>query len=147
HPDWFCGAELNIVDVCLRRWRDSGPDRIAVRHEAEDGSTRTLTFGELAAQAAAAPAGLRRLGIGRGDAVGLYLPMIPEAVVAVYAVAALGAVLVPLFSGFAAAAITSRLTDADVKTVVVADGTVRRGRTVAMLPQLEAALADCPGVE
>ncbi|MDW5611838.1 AMP-binding protein [Mycolicibacterium sp. jd] len=147
HPDWFCGAELNIVDVCLRRWRDSGPDRIAVRHEAEDGSTRTLTFGELAEQVAATTAGLRRLGIGRGDAVGLYLPMIPEAVVAVYAVAALGAVLVPLFSGFAAAAITSRLTDADVKTVVVADGTVRRGRTVAMLPQLEAALADCPGVE
>nr|HRD13168.1 AMP-binding protein [Mycobacterium sp.] len=96
---------------------------------------------------ASAAAGLKRLGIGRGDAVGLYLPMIPEAVVAVYAVAALGAVLVPLFSGFAAAAISSRLTDADVKAVVVADGTIRRGRTVAMLPQLIAALAECETVE
>ncbi|MCV7154854.1 AMP-binding protein [Mycolicibacterium pyrenivorans] len=147
HPDWFTGAELNITDACLRRWRDAGPGRIAVRHETEDGTTRTMTFGELADQVGAAVAGLKRLGIGRGDAVGLYLPMIPEAVVAVYAVAALGAVLVPLFSGFAAAAIASRLDDADVKAVVVADGTVRRGRTVAMLPQLATALPDCPGVE
>jgi acetyl-CoA synthetase len=146
-PDWFTGAELNITDACLRRWRDAGPERIAVRHETEDSTTRTLTFGELAEQVGAAAAGLKRLGIGRGDAVGLYLPMIPEAVVAVYAVAALGAVLVPLFSGFAAAAIASRLADADVKAVVVADGTVRRGRTVAMLPQLATALPDCPGVE
>ena len=147
HPDWFIGAELNVVDACLGRWRDAGPDRIAVRHETEDGTTRTLTFGELAEQVGAATAGLRKLGIGPGDSVGLYLPMIPEAVVAVYAVAALGAVLVPLFSGFAASAITSRLTDADVKVVVVADGTVRRGRTVAMLPQLAAALPECPAVE
>ena len=147
HPDWFLGAELNVVDSCLRRWRDAGPDRIAVRHEAEDGAARTLTFGELAEQVAGAAAGLRRLGIGRGDAVGLYLPMIPEAVVAVYAVAAVGAVLVPLFSGFAAAAIASRLIDADVKAVVVADGTVRRGRTVAMLPQLTSALSGCSTVQ
>ncbi|WP_059022428.1 AMP-binding protein [Mycobacterium sp. M26] len=147
HPDWFVGAELNVVETCLRRWRDAGPDRIAVRHEAEDGSVQTLTYAELAEQVARAAAGLRRLGIGRGDAVGLYLPMIPEAVVAVYAVAALGAVLVPLFSGFAAAAIASRLIDADVKAVVVADGTVRRGRTVAMLPQLATALADAGHVE
>ena len=147
HPDWFVGAELNVVDACLRRWRDIDPDRIAVRHEAEDGNTATLTFGELADQVARATAGLKRLGIGRGDAVALYLPMIPEAVVAVYATAALGAVLVPLFSGFAASAITSRLTDADVKAVVVADGTVRRGRDVPMLPQLAAAIADCPSVE
>ena len=147
HPDWFTGAELNVVDCCLRRWTESGPDRIAVRHEAEDGRTRTLTFAELTEQVARAAAGLKRLGIGRGDSVGLYLPMIPEAVVAVYAVAAVGAVLVPLFSGFAASAITSRLTDADVKAVVVADGTTRRGREVAMLPQLATALPDCPAVE
>lgn len=73
HPDWFVGAELNVVDACLRRWKDAGPDRIAVRHEAEDGSIRTMTFGELAEQVGSAAAGLRRLGIGRGDAVALYL--------------------------------------------------------------------------
>jgi acetyl-CoA synthetase len=147
HPDWFTGAQLNVVDACLRRWRDTDPDRIAVRHETEDGRTSTLTFGELADEVARAAAGFQRLGIGRGDAVALYLPMIPQAVVAVYAVAAIGAVLVPLFSGFAASAITSRLTDADVKAVVVADGTTRRGRDVPMLPQLAAALSDCAGVE
>ncbi|SPM34828.1 Acyl-coenzyme A synthetase/AMP-(fatty) acid ligase, partial [Mycobacterium rhizamassiliense] len=147
HPDWFVGAQLNVVDSCLRRWRDADPERIAVQHEAEDGHTSTLTFGQLADEVASATAGLERLGIGRGDTVALYMPMIPEAVVAVYAVAALGAVLVPLFSGFAASAITGRLTDADVTAVVTADGTIRRGREVPMLPQLAVALEDCPGVE
>ncbi|WP_179473902.1 AMP-binding protein [Mycolicibacterium vinylchloridicum] len=147
HPDWFVGGELNVVDSCLRRWCDNDPHQVAVRHETEDGRTTVLTYGQLADEVARAAAGLRRIGIKRGDAVALYMPMIPEAVVAVYAVAALGAVLVPLFSGFAAAAITSRLTDADVKAVVVADGTIRRGREVAMLPQLAAAVSDCPTAE
>lgn len=146
HPDWFTGAELNVVDACLRRWRDTSPDKIAVRHETEDGRLTTLTFAELADEVGRAAAGLRRIGVKRGDAVALYLPMIPQAAVAVHAVAAIGAVLVPLFSGFAASAITSRLTDADVKAVIVADGTTRRGRDVAMLPQLITALADCPDV-
>ena len=101
HPDWFTGGELNVVDACLTRWARAAPDRPAVVHEAEDGTTRTLTFGELDDQVARLAAGLRGLGVGRGDAVALYLPMIPAAVVALYAVARLGAVLVPLFSGFA----------------------------------------------
>jgi acetyl-CoA synthetase len=143
YPDWFVGAELNVVDCCVTRWRDADPDRIAVRHETEDGTERALTFGQLADQIASAAYGLRKLGIGPGDAVALYLPMIPEAVIACYAVASLGAVLVPLFSGFAAAAIASRLTDADVKAVIGADGTLRRGRAVPMLPQLAAALPHC----
>jgi acetyl-CoA synthetase len=146
YPDWFVGAELNIVDCCITRWLDDDPDRIAVRHESEDGRTRALTFGQLADEIARAAHGLRRLGIERGDSVALYMPMIPEAVIACYAVASLGAVLVPLFSGFAPTAITSRLTDADVKAVVVADGTQRRGRTVPMLPQLMAALPHCATV-
>lgn len=147
HPDWFCGAALNVVDCCVRRWRALNPDRFAIRHEAEDGRTRSLTFGVLADEIGRAAAGLRRLGVGRGDAVALYLPMIPEAVIAGYAVAALGALLVPLFSGFAASAIASRMADADVKAVVVADGTIRHGRTVPMLPELAAALPRCPTVE
>jgi acetyl-CoA synthetase len=146
YPDWFVDAELNVVDCCVTRWRDKDPYRIAVRHETEDGRSRCLTFGQLADGIAKAAEGLRGLGVGRGDAVALYMPMVPEAVIASYAVASLGAVLVPLFSGFAAAAITSRLTDADVKAVVVADGTLRRGRTVPMLPQLAAALPNCPTV-
>ncbi|MFF3380433.1 AMP-binding protein [Streptomyces sp. NPDC002680] len=146
YPDWFVGGELNIAEACLDRWVASCPDRIAVVHETEDGTVRSLTFGELGAEVARVAAGLRALGIGRGDAVGLFLPMIPEAVVACYAVARLGAVLVPLFSGFAPGAVAARLQDADAKAVIVADGTVRRRREVAMKPLLDQALPSCPSV-
>jgi acetyl-CoA synthetase len=149
HPDWFVGGTLNVADACLTRWaRDpQAAQRVAVRHEAEDGATRTLTYAELEDQVRRAAAGLRALGIGKGDAVALFVPMIPEAVVACYAVAWLGAVLVPLFSGFAPSAIASRLQDAAAKAVIVADGTVRRRRTVEMRPLLDGALVTCPSVE
>lgn len=149
HPEWFVGGRLNVVDSCLTRWvaDPASAQRIAVIHEAEDGSAETLTFAELDAQVTRAAAGLAALGVGRGDAVAVFLPMVPAAVVTVYAVARLGAVLVPLFSGFAPTAIASRLQDADVKVVVVADGTVRRRREVALFPRLDEALADCPTVE
>ena len=123
------------------------PGAAAVVHEAEDGTARRLTFAELDDQVARVRAGLRARGIGKGDAVAIYLPMTPEAVVATYAVASIGAMVVPLFSGFAPAAIASRLQDADAKAVITADGTTRRGRTVLLKPQLDEALKACPGVE
>lgn len=149
HPDWFVGGRTNVVDACLQRWITDpvAADRLAVVHEAEDGTVRTLTYRELGAEVERAAAGLRELGVSRGDAVALFLPMVPEAVVSVYAVARLGAVLVPLFSGFAPSAIASRIQDADAKVVVVADGTVRRGKSVAMKPALAEALKTCPTVE
>ena len=146
HPDWFVDATLNIVDSCLLRWRDEAPDRVAVVHEDEAGQIRELTFDELATEVARAARGLRDLGIGAGDAVAIYLPMVPEAVIACYAVASLGAVLVPLFSGFASTAIASRLEDAKAKAVIVADTTTRRGRALPLLPHVNAALAQCPCV-
>ncbi|HZN81477.1 MAG TPA: AMP-binding protein, partial [Mycobacterium sp.] len=147
HPDWFVDGTLNIVDSCLLRWRDTTPRTIAIVHEDEAGQIRELTFSELATEVARAAHGLRRLGIGPGDAVAIYLPMIPEAVVACYAVAALGAVLVPLFSGFASSAIASRLSDAEAKAIIVADVTTRRGRALPLLPQVSAALSQCPSVQ
>jgi acetyl-CoA synthetase len=146
-PDWFPGGTFNVVDACITRWCNDGADRSAVVHEAEDGTVRTLTYGALAEQVSLAAAGLSALGIGPGDAVGIYLPMIPEAVVSCYAIAGIGAILVPLFSGFAAPAIASRLNDAEVKAVIVADGTLRRGRKVAMADELVAAMVKCPTVE
>lgn len=146
YPDWFVGGELNIAEACLDRWVDASPARTAVVHEAEDGTVRSLTFAKLGAEVSRVAAGLAALGIGRGDAVGLFLPMIPEAVVACYAVARLGAVLVPLFSGFAPGAIAARLRDADAKAVVVASATVRRGREVTMKPLLDEAVRSCPTV-
>jgi acetyl-CoA synthetase len=149
HPEWFVGGTLNIVDACLTRWaRDPGTaSTAAVVHEAEDGTVHTLSFAELDDQVSRAAAGLRALGVGKGDAVALFLPMIAEAMVSVYAVARLGAILVPLFSGFAPTAIASRLQDAGAKVVIVADGTVRRRKSVEMRPLLDIALSSCPTVE
>ncbi|WP_181779376.1 AMP-binding protein [Pseudonocardia pini] len=148
-PDWFVGGELNVADACLTRWAEDpeARDRTAVVHEAEDGTVDTLTFAELEDRVRRVAAGLRGLGIGRGDAVALYLPMVSEAVVAFYAAARIGAVLVPLFSGFAPGAIASRLADADVEAVVVAESTVRRGRTVGMLSPIREAVAQSPSVK
>ena len=147
YPEWFVGGTINIVDAALSRWKANTPDAIAVVHEAEDGMVRTLTFAELDDQIARLRAGLRARGIGKGDAVAIYLPMTLEAVVATYAVASIGAMVVPLFSGFAPTAIASRIQDADAKAVVTADGTTRRRRTTAMKYQLDEALRSCPGVE
>jgi acetyl-CoA synthetase len=147
YAEWFVDGRINIADAALTRWARETPDSPAVVHEAEDGTVRRLTFAELDDQVARARAGLRARGIGKGDAVAIYLPMTPEAVVAMYAVASIGAMAVPLFSGFAPSAIAARLQDANAKAVITADGTVRRGKRVRMLPQLEEALATCPEVE
>ena len=147
YPEWFTGGTINIVDAALGRWKEATPAATAIVHEAEDGTVRRLTFAELDDEVARVRAGLRARGIGKGDAVAIYLPMTPEAVVATYAVASIGAMVVPLFSGFAPAAIASRLQDADAKAVITADGTTRRRRTVPLKPLLDEALTACPGVE
>jgi acetyl-CoA synthetase len=146
-PEWFVGGGLNAVEACLGAWVERTPQAIAVVHEAEDGAITRLTYAELADRVARVRAGLRARGIRKGDAVAIYLPMTPEAVVATYAVASLGAMLVPLFSGFAAPAIASRIQDAHAKAVITADGTIRRRKAATMLPALRTALADCPTVD
>ncbi|MWA01593.1 AMP-binding protein [Actinomadura sp. LD22] len=146
-PDWFVGGALNAADACLRRWVGQIPDAVAVTHEAEDGTTRSLTFAQLDDEVARLRGALRARGVTKGDAVALYLPMGIEAVVTLYAVASLGAMLVPLFSGFAASAIAARVGDARAKVMVCADATVRRGRVVQMLPVAREAAAECPSLE
>ncbi|MCK9250619.1 MAG: AMP-binding protein [Solirubrobacteraceae bacterium] len=140
---WFVDGALNATTVCLDRWRDDPAvaDTVALRHEDESGSVRTLTFRELGDAVDRAAAGLRRLDIDKGDAVGVYLPMIPEAVIAAYAIAKVGALYVPLFSGFAESALASRLDDAQARVVVTTDWSWRRGRRVPMKPHLDGALA------
>jgi len=145
-PEWFVDGGINAVDACLGRWARQTPDNIAVVHEDENGVVRRLTYAELADAVARVRGYLRGLGVKKGDSVAVYLPMVPEAVVTTYAVASIGAVLVPLFSGFAPTAIASRIRDADAMVVVTADGTLRRQRPTAMLDQLRAALVTCPTV-
>jgi acetyl-CoA synthetase len=145
--EWFVDGRINIVDAALTRWAREQPDALALAHESEDGTVTRMTYGELSGLVARARGGLRARGIGRGDAVALYMSMTPAAVVAAYAVVSLGAMLVPLFSGFAASAIVSRVRDARAKAIITVDGTVRRGKVHDMFAQVKAARPACPSVE
>jgi acetyl-CoA synthetase len=146
---WFTDGGFNAAHACVTRWRDDPErrDAPAIIHEAEDGEVRTVTFAELAADVDRVAHGLRERGVGKGDVVAIFMPMVPEAAVAMYATAAVGAVSLPLFSGFAPAAIAARLQDASAKVVFTSDGTLRRGRQAPMKAILDEALADCPTVE
>jgi acetyl-CoA synthetase len=146
---WFTDGGFNAAAACVGRWRDD-PQRggaPAVIHEAETGEVATLTYAALAREVDRVARGLRERGVGKGDVVAVFMPMVPEAVVALYAAAAVGAVSLPLFSGFAAGAIAARLQDAEAKVVFTADGTWRRGRQALMKPICDEALLTCPSVE
>ena len=130
---WFNGGQINIAHNCVDR-HATGPrsSKAAVIWEGEDGATRTVTYSQLSKEVAQLAGGLRSLGVGKGDAVGVYMPMSIEAVVAMLAVAKIGAIYLPIFSGFAASAITVRLEDAGAKVLIAADGFYRRGQVVEM---------------
>ncbi|HWI64014.1 MAG TPA: AMP-binding protein [Symbiobacteriaceae bacterium] len=128
-PHWFPGARLNLARDCVDK---QPPDRLALIYEGEDGLVRRQTYGELLAESNRLAHGLRSLGVGRGDRVGIFLPMLPETVAAMLAVAKLGAIFTPIFSGFAAPAVASRLADAGAEVLITADGFTRRGALVRM---------------
>lgn len=146
---WFTGGRVNITAACVDRWAadPQTAKRIALIGECEDGTVTSYTFAELAAEVDQLAAAMRAAGIGKGDGVGVFMPMIPEAAIATYAIAKLGAVYLPIFSGFAPAAIASRLNDAEAKLVLTADGSWRRGKHGAMKPVCDEAVAQCPTVE
>lgn len=149
-PLWFAGGHVNIVHNCVHRHvheRVQEPRGTAIVWEGEEGATREIGYEELSAEVARLASGLRELGVGKGDAVGLYLPMIPEAAVALMACCHIGAIVVPIFSGFAAPAIAVRLNDAEAKVIVCADGFYRRGSVVAMKEQADEAAHLAPTVE
>jgi acetyl-CoA synthetase len=131
---WFTGGRINVAGVCVDRWAAEAPDRPAVIWEGEDGAVRQWSYADLRAQADALARLLTERGVADGDAVGVYLPMLPETVAALMGIAKIGAVYLPLFSGYAAPAIATRLADAGAKALITADGFFRRGATVEMLP-------------
>ena len=145
-PRWCVGGRLNIADNCVDRWANdpAARDRPAVIWEGEEGTTCTLTYAELAAEVNRCANALRSLGIGLGDAVGLFMPMTPEIAVALLALARIGAVALPLFSGYGAGAVASRLADAGAVALFTADGTFRRGRLSPMKPIADEAAAHAP---
>ena len=130
---WCVGGEMNIVHNMLDKYAGTEvDDRLAIKSETEDGTARTLTYKELREQTNKMAAALRSLGLGKGDAIGVFMPMVPEIVIAMLAIIKIGGIFLPLFSGFGAAAIVSRLNDADAKALFTADGTYRRGKFCAM---------------
>ncbi|MFT4048714.1 MAG: AMP-binding protein [Solirubrobacterales bacterium] len=146
---WFTGGQVNMTSVCVDRWAGdpATADREAVVCQREDGSTERLSFAELRAEVDALALGLRGLGVGQGDYVGVFMPMTPRAVIASYAVAKLGAVYLPIFSGFAASAVAARLNDAGAKVLITADGGARRGKAAAIKPVADEVASEVPTLE
>ncbi|MFQ5830489.1 MAG: acetate--CoA ligase [Candidatus Methylomirabilia bacterium] len=146
-PRWFEGGEINLAANCVDRHLTS-PRRSkpALLWEAEDGQVRTLTYTELSQEVNRLANALRRLGIGTGDTVGLFLPMSPEAAVAALAIIRIGAIFTPCFSGYGAQAIATRLQDSGAKLLITADAFPRRGRVVPTKAVADEALAECPTV-
>jgi acetyl-CoA synthetase len=144
---WWIGGRMNIVQSCLDRYRNTeSQNKLAIIWEGEPGEVRKLTYRELDQQVSKLAGVLRRLGIRQGDRVGIFMPMCPEVAISVLATAKIGAVFIPLFSGYGPEAIASRLRDGEAKLVICADGFYRRGQVVPMKETLDKALVSCPTV-
>ncbi|MCO6452859.1 MAG: AMP-binding protein [Caldilineales bacterium] len=145
---WCVGGRMNIVHNCLDRWMGTATERkTTLRWEGEEGEVRTLTYAELNREVNRTANALRSLGLGKGDAVGLYMPMTPEIAIALLAVAKIGGIILPLFSGYGAGAVATRLSDAGARALFCADGAYRRGRVVNMKSVADEALSQTPEVE
>ena len=132
-PEWCVGGKMNIVHNCLDKYMGTEIEsRTALISEAEDGSVCTLTYRDLWRQVNQVANSLRALGLKKGDAVGLYMPMTCEISAAMLAIAKIGGIILPLFSGYGPGAIAARLADAQAKALFTADGFYRRGQVINM---------------
>lgn len=144
---WCVGGTTNVVLNCIDRWR--GTERYnqpALVWEGEDGAVSTWTFADLDRETCRLAWGLRRLSLSRGDVVGMYLPNLLQAAAAMLAVAKIGGVLLPMFSGFGADAIAQRLNDGGAQALITVDGSLRRGKPMGAKVAADEALVHCPGI-
>ncbi|MFO8100344.1 MAG: AMP-binding protein [Salinibacter sp.] len=148
HPSWCVGGTMNIVHNLLDKWQGTPTEaQVALRWEGEAGETKTLTYGELHRRVGRCANALRDRGLEQGDAIGLYMPMTPEIVVAFLAIAKIGGIILPLFSGYGTGAVVTRLQRAEAKALVTADGFARRERPIRMKATVDDAVGQCPSVE
>jgi acetyl-CoA synthetase len=146
--EWFVGGTLNVSVNCLDRHVAAGRgDKVAFHWEGEPGDTRTITYAELLDETQRFANVLKDLGVRKGDRVNIYLPMIPEAVVAMLACTRIGAPHSVVFGGFSAEALRDRIQDAEAKVLITADGGYRRGAPSLLKPNADAAVAECPSID
>jgi acetyl-CoA synthetase len=145
---WCVGGMTNIVLNCIDKHRGSKTeDAVYALWEGEDGGTKKWTYRDLDRETCRLAGALTDLGLGEGDPIGIYMPMLPEAAAAFFAIAKIGGLVVPLFSGFGAEAIIARLTDCDAKACITVDITRRRGSVIDMKAILDEALVEVPTVQ
>ena len=149
HPwaTWFLGSGFNLSVACVDRWAADDPDRLALRSQKEAGETRELSYGRLLEEVERVAGAITDLGVSRGDAVAVYLPMSQEAVISLLAVARVGAIFIPVFSGYAAEAVATRLEDPKPKLMICANGFERRGELIAMKETADSAVDLAGGLE
>jgi len=143
---WFGGGRINLTHNCVDRHARDSPERTAVIWESEDGQVRAVSYGALEAEVNRIGNALLQLGVEPGQTVGLFLPMSVEVVAGFYAICKIGAIAVPIFSGFGAAAVAARLGDAGAVALLTADAVPRRGKPVSMKQVADAALEQAPSV-
>jgi len=147
-PRWCVGGKMNIVHNCLDKWMGTVKrNQAAIRWEGEEGGVRVLTYRDLYSEVNRTANGLRGMGLGKGDAVGLYMPMTPEIAIALLAIVKIGGIVLPLFSGYGAGAVSTRLADVEAKALFTADGAYRRGKMVAMKSIVDEALDEVSTVK
>ncbi|HVA60720.1 MAG TPA: acetate--CoA ligase [Mycobacteriales bacterium] len=147
YAKWFIGGRLNVAYNCVDRHVEAGAgDKVAFYWEGEPGDTRTITYADLQREVCKTANALTDLGIAAGDKIAIYMPMIPETVVAMLACARLGAPHTVVFGGFSADALKGRILDCDARMVITADGGNRRGAPSALKPNVDEALKECPDV-
>jgi acetyl-CoA synthetase len=144
---WYVGGKLNAAYNCVDRHVEAGNgDKVAFHFEGEPGDTRTITYADLKDEVCQAANTLAELGVQTGDRVAIYMPMIPETVVAMLACARIGAPHTVVFGGFSADALSNRIQDCDARVVITADGNYRRGAETGLKPQVDEAVQKCPDV-
>ncbi len=148
YAKWFVGGKLNVTDNCLDRHVEAGGgDKVAIHWEGEPGDARTITYADLLLEVSKFSNVLKGLGVEKGDRVMIYMPMVPEAAVAMLACARIGAPHSVVFGGFSAQSVADRIDDADAKIVVTADGGYRRGEVFALKPAVDEAIEKTTSIE
>ncbi|MFV8826938.1 AMP-binding protein [Alkalihalobacterium sp. APHAB7] len=148
-PKWYVGGKLNTAYNTVESWaeKEQTANATAIVWESEDGIVQTYTYAQLSEAVARVANGLKQHGLKKGDIIAIYMPMVPETVIAMMAAAKIGAIYSPIFSGYGTDAVATRLNAAEAKMIVTADGFLRRGRPVAMKEEADRAVEKSPSIE